>query len=200
MKEIYEAKVKELLNCLSVMQSSDFGYADKHEKFDTASAILSEYPALNLFFARKPAKHYYKDRLVVIKSASISTMVSAMSMSNDNESKSVSKFDDGINRDIPEVQGLYFIGQVTTNPYTLETFYWLKVGKGTNLRKRLNNYDTHCPTTWRIDISANYELEIYYHHRLKDICLNTAQKSREWFRVDRDTYLTACELGFRFFD
>jgi hypothetical protein len=111
----------------------------------------------------------------------------------------VEPFDDGINYSAPHAKGLYFVGQCFFNPYTDEKYYWVKIGRGIWLDERMSSYDTHTASLWRIDYSPNYENEKFYHNILKSICLNTHSHNKEWFRVDRDTYLAMCKQGFRYF-
>lgn len=116
----------------------------------------------------------------------------------------VPRFKDGIDREtertFKKVVGLYFLGEVTANPETLELYYWVKIGYSSDLASRARQYDTHCPTTWRIDFCENGELEFYYHKLLGACCIDRATGNEEWFRVDRETYLEMCEKGFAYFD
>lgn len=108
---------------------------------------------------------------------------------------------DGINYDTPNEPGLYFLGETHFNPITHEEFYCVKIGRASNLRRRLKEYDTHNPMLWRIDYSVdNEEMEHYYHHRLYDVAIATCNHNKEWFFVDRQTYLEMCEKGFSYFD
>ena len=110
-------------------------------------------------------------------------------------------FADGINYKVPEEPGLYFIGETHFNPYTKEEFYWVKIGKSTNLAKRLRNYDTCNPMLWRIDYLVNEENEEeYYHLRLAQIAIAKCNHNEEWFLVNRETYLEMCEQGFSYFN
>lgn len=117
---------------------------------------------------------------------------------------SIPRFNDGIDRETEraykKITGLYFIGEVTANPITNELFYWVKIGYSSNLASRTRNYDTHCPTTWRIDFCGDGDLEGYYHELLGTCCLDRATGSEEWFRVDAETYFEMCEKGFDYFN
>ena len=64
----------------------------------------------------------------------------------------------------------------------------------------MNQYNTHCPMLWRIDFIREYSKENYYHEQLRKICLNSCNHNKEWFLVDRETYLEMCEKGFAYFD
>ena len=52
-------------------------------------------------------------------------------------------FEDGINYEVPAEKGLYFIGETHFNPITDEKYYWVKVGKASNLKNRMKSYNTH---------------------------------------------------------
>lgn len=110
-------------------------------------------------------------------------------------------FNDGINYDVPYYGGLYFIGETHFNPYTKEEFYWVKIGKSSNLAKRMKQYNTCCPMLWRIDFEIDAEeLEGHYHNWLYEHCEAICNHNEEWFLVNRETYLEMCEKGFAYFD
>lgn len=110
-------------------------------------------------------------------------------------------FDDGINYDTPEEDGLYFIGETHFNPYTHEEFYWVKIGMSTKLNRRMKEYDTHNPMLWRIDYKiGSVAKEHIYHQRLAQKAIAKCNHNDEWFLVDRNTYLAMCEKGFSYFD
>lgn len=117
---------------------------------------------------------------------------------------SVPRFNDGIDRQtekaFKKIEGLYFLGEVSFDPETAYVLYWVKIGYSSDLKSRLRNYDTHCPTTWRIDFSTDAELEHHYHKLLGACCIDRAAGNDEWFRVDRETYLEMCEKGFSYFN
>jgi len=109
-------------------------------------------------------------------------------------------FDDGIDYNVPACDGLYLIGETHFNPHTDEKFYWVKVGKATNLAERFRQYNTCNPMLFRIDFNTNgYNKEKFYHAKLAAICINKCNHNSEWFLVDRDTYLNICEKGFSYF-
>lgn len=114
--------------------------------------------------------------------------------------KEIEDFNDGINYTAPTSKGLYFIGETHFNPFTNEKFYWVKIGKSTNLKKRMNQYNTCCPMLWRIGFSDKYDEEEFYHDWLYEHCEATCNHNEEWFLVNRETYLEMCEKGFAYFD
>ena len=113
---------------------------------------------------------------------------------------------DGINYDAPEYCGLYLIGETHFNPITNETFYWIKEGKANNIKKRLADYNTHCPMLYRIDFKKcfsekdAYKMEAYYQEKLKECAIASNNHNKEWFLVDRKTYLEICAQGFNYFN
>lgn len=115
-------------------------------------------------------------------------------------------FNDGINYNAPEYCGLYFLGETHFNPITREEFYWVKIGKATNIKKRLSDYNTHCPMLYRIDFKkcfsdrVAYQEEAYYQDKIKAVAIATNNHNKEWFLVDRNTYLEMCAKGFSYFN
>lgn len=110
-------------------------------------------------------------------------------------------FNDGINYDTPEEDGLYFIGETHFNPYTREEFYWVKIGMSTKLNRRMKEYDTHNPMLWRIDYKIGSAAEErIYHQQLGQKAIAKCNHNDEWFLVDRNTYLAMCEKGFSYFN
>jgi hypothetical protein len=121
-------------------------------------------------------------------------------LSAKKKKKSFKGFADGIDYRAPCCEGLYFIGETHFNPKTNEKFYWVKIGKATNLYERMRNYNTHNPMLWRIAFNTkDYDKEKFYHKELKKVCLNTCNHNDEWFLVDEDTYFAMCEKGFKYF-
>ena len=95
---------------------------------------------------------------------------------------------------------MYFVGETHFNPITDEKFYWVKIGKATNLKQRMQNYNTHNPMLWRVDFSLDYDKEEYYHKRLNEVAIAKCNHNNEWFLVDKTTYLEMSEKGFKFFE
>lgn len=109
--------------------------------------------------------------------------------------------------------GVYFIGQTTFNPHTLEKFYWVKIGKTTAAVQRFNSYLTTNPCIFFIDWfpvektgkrkfldrdkTRLAEVEKKYHEILNVICI--CRHRKEWFQISEKTYLKMCEKGFSHF-
>ena len=114
------------------------------------------------------------------------------------------RFEDGINYEAPEAEGLYLIAEVNANPYTLELFYWVKPGYSKNIAERMKQYNTCCPMLWRASFKTDCDNpkreEKYYHLRMNKIGIAKCNHNEEWFLVDRETYLEICEKGFSYFD
>lgn len=164
---------------------------DRYHWLNAALDILEQFPTLSKYFERRD-------------SSLVAGRLHRVSGYKKFDLCSVPRFDDGIDREkekvFKKVEGLYFIGEVTFNPILHEILYWVKIGYSSNLATRIRNYDTHCPTTWRIDFSGDGELEDYYHQLLGACCLDRAAGNEEWFRVDEKTYLEMCEKGFSYFN
>ena len=144
-----------------------------------------------------PSKAMYKDRFAIRKQPLADKLI--------NKPKEKHDFDDGINYDAPDYCGLYFIGETHFNPITNEKFYWVKIGKASNIRERLRKYNTHCPMLYRIDFkkcSNNdvSQLEKGYQAAIKSVALASNNHNKEWFLVDEKTYLTMCDKGFAYFN
>lgn len=114
------------------------------------------------------------------------------------------RFEDGINYDAPEEEGLYLIGEVNANPYTEELFYWIKPGYSKNIAERMKQYNTCCPMLWRADFKTDCDNpkqeEKYYHKMMNKIGIAKCNHNEEWFLVDKKTYLKICSKGFSYFD
>ena len=149
------------------------------------------------YWEHHPSKMMYKDRFVIRKQPLADKLISRPKEEHD--------FDDGINYNAPEYCGLYFIGETHFNPITNEKFYWVKIGKASNIRERLRNYNTHCPMLYRIDFKecSNTDvsqLEKTYQMAIKSVALASNNHNKEWFLVDERTYLVMCKKGFAYFD
>ena len=180
-----------LTECLNLWNKVQ--YPKEHTSRFYANKILQKienYPVLLIFITYNPHRRAYKNRFIFDREAIDKFYKEFM----------VEPFVDDIDYDAPRYGGLYFVGQCVFNPYTDEKFYWVKIGRGANLNSRLNQYNTCTPALWRIGYLEDYEAESKYHALLKSLCLNTHSHSREWFRVDRETYLEMCDKGFSYFD
>lgn len=164
---------------------------DRYKWLNNAIAILDKFPSLGEYF-------------IVRDSWMVAGRLTRTDTFEDFDLSAVPRFEDGIDREtekaFKKIEGLYFLGEVTMNPLTKEILYWVKIGYSSNLSSRIRNYDTHCPTTWRIDFCEDGALEMYYHKLLGACCLDRAAGNEEWFRVDEQTYFKMCEKGFSYFD
>lgn len=100
----------------------------------------------------------------------------------------------------PEQEGVYLLGDTAFNPHTNEQFYYLKVGRGINLKTRIAQYKTYSPTTWHIDTFSttnSVETEKKCHQILS--MLGKKVNGTEWFEVSRKHYLEICKQGFQWF-
>ena len=101
--------------------------------------------------------------------------------------------------------GLYMVGSVYMNPYTKEEYYWIKVGKSTDIESRILTYKTHNPMIWvndTLEVGTEYldKMEKLCHRQLKLISSEVADNTKEWFLVSRETYLEICEKGWDYFE
>lgn len=165
---------------------------ERRKWLQLALALMTKNPQLCDYYTLNENSHLLAGRIERIKDCP------------DFELWTIPRFEDGIDREteraFKKIVGLYFLGEVTANPETLELFYWVKIGYSSNLASRTRNYDTHCPTAWRIDFCGDGDLEFYYHKLLGACCIDRAAGNEEWFRVDRETYLEMCKKGFAYFD
>lgn len=164
---------------------------ERYKWLNRAIAILNNFPALGEYFT-------------ICDTYMVAGRLRRAPNFEDFDLFSVPRFNDGIDREtektFKKIEGLYFIGEVTVNPITKEILYWVKIGYSSNLSSRIRNYDTHCPTTWRIDFCSDGSLEMYYHKLLGACCIDRAAGNEEWFRVNEQTYFEMCEQGFSYFD
>lgn len=165
--------------------------AERRECLNAVKTLLEQYPVLKECYILRDSR-LLANRVVRSENYKIFNL------------DDVPRFNDGIDRETElaykKMMGLYFIAEVTQNPHTRETLYWVKIGYSSQLGKRVHQYDTHCPTTWRIDFCEHAELESYYHNLLGACCIDRASGNEEWFRVDEATYFEMCEKGFSYFD
>ena len=104
----------------------------------------------------------------------------------------------------PENGGLYLLGNTAFNPYTEEKEFWVKVGQTVDFKKRMRSYVSHNPTIWQIDfLSCSKEwlnvLEEGCHSYLLADSSDIKKGTKEWFKVDKETYLEICSQGFNYF-
>ena len=98
---------------------------------------------------------------------------------------------------------VYLIGMTSANPITSEIYYWIKVGIASNLEKRMKSYATHNPCIVKIDVLENkkhgHSYECSSHVQLEKVCLSMGKNTKEWFQVNKETYLNILKEGFNWF-
>lgn len=103
-----------------------------------------------------------------------------------------------------KVCALYLVGNTNFNPFTKEEFYWIKVGKTTDLKKRMKSYATHNPMLWKADYKLVSKQTMHFYESACHHILNSYgtrdENSQEWFQVSREIYLSICDKGFKFFE
>ncbi len=111
-------------------------------------------------------------------------------------------FENGTHK-ICKKYALYLVGSTFFNPHTKEEFYWIKVGKSTDLEQRMKGYATHNPMLWKQSFyycEDKVEMdrrEHYCHKILEKVALDN---KTEWFQVSRETYLEICDTEWNFFN
>ena len=175
-------------DCVETAIDTENGYPCRKAHLFTAITLYNAFSELQKEFVYNESACFYADKFE----------------RRDLASAPLSRFEDGINYDAPEEEGLYLIGEVNANPYTLELFYWVKTGYSKNIAERLKKYDTHCPMLWRADFKTDCcnarADEKYYQKLLNRIGVAKCNHNEEWFLVSRETYLAICEKGFSYFD
>ena len=76
----------------------------------------------------------------------------------------------------------------------------VKIGKSTNLPKRMDGYNSMNPLLWRCGFSKEYDKETYYHSLIREKSIARCKGSKEWFIVSEETYYEMCAKGFSYFD
>lgn len=187
-EKMYFVKADELYNQLHKATTTD----KRYYYLNSIIALMEKLPALQDYFILREA-HRIVNRIYRAENFPSFSL------------EEVPRFNDVIDREsekaLRKIPGLYFIGEITYNPELKMPLYWVKIGTSTvNLCQRVHGYDTHCPTTWRIDFRDNPRLEGYYHKLLGACCIDRATGCEEWFRVDEETYFEMCAKGFSYFD
>lgn len=105
----------------------------------------------------------------------------------------------------PSNPGVYLVGNTLFNPHTHEEIYLVKIGRSSNLKSRMKTYQTDNPGMFHIAFlkaksnDHSKQLETVLHNLLWHYCEATVHGCNEWFKVNRDTYLSICEEKFDFF-
>ena len=113
-------------------------------------------------------------------------------------------YEDGINFTLPETSGLYLIGEITYNPEKDQLLYGIKVGKGSNLKKRIASYKTCGSTPYLCDYLIVPERDLnraesMFHCALHGLCVALNGHNEEWFFFNKETYLEITSKGFAYF-
>lgn len=185
--------------------------AERYNFLYEITSLLNEYPEAKEYWVYRPLEHYLVDRVYQKKEYTRPRPLTIHpSMINFHEANITIENHIVIDKEIcshddPSMCGLYFVGQTNFNPYTGETFYWLKIGMSCDIHKRMTSYNTCCPQLFRIDYfecsnSADARAcETLFHEMLSSKALGRCQHNAEWYLVDRETYLNACDMGFEYF-
>ena len=162
--------------------------------------VITQCPATKKFWKRSDSPYQIAKRIWKIREYTIAE-IKAQETPQTSFIDEQGILSDGINYNAPNHKGLYLIGETHFNPFTDEKFYALKIGKSDrNLSDRMKTYDTHNPMLWRIDYLNQPNLEKTYQVMLSKIAIARCSHNKEWYFVDRDTYLAVCNQGFSYFD
>lgn len=185
--ELFKAILDEAINFNSA--------SGRNRRINTCCRFYEIFDKIHNFYEYHPDARLIKDRFTIKSYSSVKNKYNYYDIPKNNI------LEDGIDYDAPSINGLYFVGNTVFNPITHEEFYWVKIGMSSNLRKRMNGYNSCNPMMWRIDYKPEAELEEnYYHYKLNQICLARNGHNDEWFLVDRETYFEMCNKGFSYFD
>jgi len=163
--------------------------------YNIAVELYDTFPILQEIWNYFPNEYYIRDRFRKKEDSVI------------NKEKSSTTFEEKSPVEIPKeekITALYLVGNTNFNPFTKEEFYWIKVGKTTDLYKRMKSYATHNPMLWKADykivpneyLSSNEQI---CHFILKEYGTQDTN-SQEWYQVSREVYLEICTKGFSFFE
>lgn len=114
-------------------------------------------------------------------------------------------YNDGINFNVPKESGLYMFGEITFDPQRNKFLYGIKVGLGKDLASRVRVYKTCGSTPFLCDYLLVPEDKLEYaesmfHLALNCVCQARNSHNKEWFYVDKETYLEITSKGFAYFD
>lgn len=160
-------------------------------------AIIEKNPVLKNYIIYNPNRRNWEDRF----SFDLDNFYKWIESGIEIITTKKETFDDGVDYvNVPSGKGLYFLGDSKWNPITRCPEFWVKIGKATDIKERMRQYNTCCPVVWHIDYSKEYKDEKYYHNRLLNICLAKCNHNNEWFMVSEDVYYEMCEKGFDYFE
>lgn len=161
---------------------------------DEIQYYLEENPELQNYYEVNWNAHYWSDRIRQ-KRVKIDTLPIELSWPKETEEKVIPACYN-YEEDFP---GLYFIGVSYFNPITMIPYYFVKIGKADNIANRLRTYTTHNPMIFHNNASLPLSLyslsngESMCHHFLQRHSIQAPEYGKEWFAVDKETYLTFCE-------
>lgn len=99
-----------------------------------------------------------------------------------------------IQKEIPDINGLYMLGKTTYDFYNNKVIYMLKVGmSNTSLKKRINSYKTTAPEAFVIWASHNYlhgtlkQIEKDWHNLFKKMNFYQVEGT-EWYIVSEEYF------------
>lgn len=165
---------------------------DRRAFFVNCLSLYKKSPSVKEHWAYHPSAHQYKDRFCKRRIP--------LTKKKKIQNKRVDDYDDRIDYSVPEGRGLYFIGGTRYDRDLQKVIHVVKIGKSTNLPKRMDGYNSMNPLLWRCGFSKEYDKETYYHSLLKEKSIARCKGSKEWFIVSEEIYYEMCAKGFSYFD
>lgn len=193
-------KTTELINmelCYTKLVHATTSVA-RREFFVNCLSLYKKSSSVKERWAYHPSAHQYKDRFC--KRRIPLTKKKKIQSTRINHCNNSDYYDDRIDYSVPEGRGLYFIGGTRYDRDLQKVIHVVKIGKSTNLPKRMDGYNSMNPLLWRCGFSKEYDKETYYHSLLREKSIARCKGSKEWFIVSEETYYEMCAKGFSYFD
>lgn len=98
--------------------------------------------------------------------------------------------------------GLYMIGNTHIDPVTRKSLFSVKIGQASNLEKRMRDYTTHNPFSYKIDYLVVEDkkhrniLERLGHELCEAVAEGTPSIKSEFYIVEETMYWEFCDNGF----
>ncbi len=97
--------------------------------------------------------------------------------------------------------GLYWVGCIGYDPIEKRPIYTGKIGRASNIAKRMKNYCTHNPMFWHNNCSlpvkgdkAIQNAESNAHIFLDYLSIRKSPNTAEWYEFSEDTYFKLCAI------
>ena len=161
--------------------------ASRRYHAELAIELMEKYPELNEYYEYCPERARWENRFVKREIAHISIP----NFEADTEYNFMNSDE--------HFSGLYWNGCVGYNPIVENPIFNGKVGRATDIAKRMNQYCTHNPMFWhngcslRIDDPQRLRFaEASAHEFLSKVAIRLCPNTAEWYEFDRRTYMALC--------